>query len=94
MVQYGGTTQASIDGASPKMGNGNFPQDGYTKVGYFCQIELARSDFVMSRLVFGEMVKNLQASTSCYDINYDGNKGAVLGEAFSYGVPGGNSCGS
>lgn len=94
VVRYGGTTKASATGASPQMGNGNFPQEDYNKVGFFFQIKLARSDYVMSRIVFDEMRKNADASTSCYDLDYTGDRGKELGDAFSYGGPGGDSCGN
>lgn len=91
VVRYGGTSKDSGEGVSPPMGTGSLP--GRHKVGYFAKIKIVGPDHALTDIDRTVMGKNVDTVTSCYDLNYPGNKGIILMQVFSYGGPGGQSCG-
>lgn len=95
IVRYGGTTSASAAGLSPQMGTGSFPSNNFTSgVGFFSQNKIMGSDFFMNDIVLAEMVKNVDTSIECYDLDDYGFLGPDVREILSYGGPGGASCGT
>ncbi|KAF3438769.1 hypothetical protein FNV43_RR21533 [Rhamnella rubrinervis] len=96
VVRYGGTTSAATDtGLSPQMGTGSLPNRDYTTgVGFFIRNKIMGSDFVMNDILLKEMAKNVDSPAACYDLGYYGFVSTDVRETFSYGGPGGASCGT
>lgn len=93
IVRYGGTTKASAQGQSPQMGSGRLPSNLYKEVDYFAQVKIVDSNFKTNDIVEADFDGNVDTSTSCYDLHFFDNQVADLRQTFSFGGPGGASCG-
>lgn len=89
MVGVGGVVQASHQGSSPPMGNGKLPTGDRRESAMFTNIEVLNSKYEQRR-IDSYPVENLLDSPKCYELRID--KVKLLGFAFNYGGPGGNSC--
>ncbi|EOA34668.1 hypothetical protein CARUB_v10022239mg [Capsella rubella] len=92
MVGVGGVVQASRQGLSPPMGNGNFPEkEKRGSSAQFKNIEVVNSNYEQCRIDTFP-IENLLDSPKCYGLSI--GKVKLLGFFFNYGGPGGNSCGA
>ncbi|KAF3449419.1 hypothetical protein FNV43_RR10147 [Rhamnella rubrinervis] len=94
IVRYGGTTKALAQGVSPPMGSGTLPSNDYHQVDYFAQVKIVNDNFTSNDIVEADFDANIDTPTSCYDLRFFANQGGELGQTFSFGGPGGASCGA
>ncbi|ANM69792.1 hypothetical protein AT5G04937 [Arabidopsis thaliana] len=87
MIGVGGIVQASPSGVSPPMGNGHKPTEDVNAAARVMKLEIVDSNYKIQESDKYKLEKLLD-SAKCYGLK-DG-KGIVL---FSYGGPGGHSCG-
>ncbi|KAG7601950.1 putative neprosin [Arabidopsis thaliana] len=90
MVGVAGAVQASPSGISPPMGNGQLPSEDENKSAHVKGVQIVHSDFKYSKKL---KLEKLLDDNKCYGLK-DGKKQFFKeSNLFTYGGPGGNSCG-
>ncbi|XP_019095854.1 PREDICTED: uncharacterized protein LOC104763020 [Camelina sativa] len=95
IVGVGGVVQASHNGSSPPMGNGNFPVGSHKNSAMFTNIEVLDYNYISHKMNYFP-TEILVDSPQCYDIRIGKVKlfhSKRLGFFFNYGGPGGKFCG-
>ncbi|CAN8265171.1 unnamed protein product [Cochlearia groenlandica] len=95
MAGVGGVVQASRNGPSPPMGNGQFPSDDIKKSTVFANIEVFDFNYNKRQMNLFR-IETLVDSPKCYGLRIGKEKflrRSSYGFHINYGGPGGNSCG-
>ncbi|CAN6805779.1 unnamed protein product [Brassica oleracea var. botrytis] len=93
MVGVTGAVRASSSGISPPMGNGLLPTEDEKASAHVKNLEILDSEFIVQESNKYNLEKVLD-NNKCYGLK-DGKKGISFKESilFTYGGPGGDSCG-